>query len=135
MGLVLSIQTGSTAPIYRQIIDQVRQAVIRRELVAGEMVPSVRGLAETLVINPNTVARAYTELVREGVLESMPAKGLVVAQRRQIYTRAERLRRVEGPLAAFVQEAVFLGFSPEDIHAMVDRQLNAMGGTKKEARP
>ena len=67
MSLTLSIQTGSTVSIYRQIVEQVCAAALAGRIREDEPLPSVRGLAEQLVINPNTVSRAYGELVREGI--------------------------------------------------------------------
>jgi GntR family transcriptional regulator len=123
MPLELSISTGSTAPIYRQIIDQVCRAVAMGALEPGEQMPSVRALAERLVVNPNTIARTYADLVHEGILETLPGKGVFVARRRPVYTKAERLRRVDGPLGAFVSQAVHLGFSDDEILELVRRQV------------
>jgi GntR family transcriptional regulator len=119
----VQIATGSGTPIYRQIVDQVRLAVATGVLTAGDPMPSVRVLAERLVINFNTVAKAYGELVRDGVLESLQGKGYFVAQKRQIYSRAERLRRLRQALDAFVQEAVFLDFTDDEIRKAVDERL------------
>ena len=123
MPLVVSITTGSTVPIYRQIVDQVCRAVATGQLVPGEQVPSVRALAEQLVINPNTVARTYADLIREGVLEAQKGKGVFVARRRPVYTKAERLRRLEATLDAFVNEGVRLGFTPEELRDALERKL------------
>ncbi len=119
----IHVTTGAGAPIYRQIVEQVRLAVATGTLAPGEVLPSVRSLAEQLVINFNTVAKAYAELVREGVLESLQGKGFFVAPKRQIYSRAERLRRLRNALDNFIHEAVFLDFSAEDIRTAVDEKL------------
>jgi GntR family transcriptional regulator len=119
----IRITTGSGTPIYRQIVDQVRLAVATGALRPGDALPSVRGLAERLVINFNTVAKAYGELVRDGVLESLQAKGFFVAEKRQVYSEAERRRRLRQALDAFVQEAVFLDFSDDEIRQAVDDKL------------
>jgi GntR family transcriptional regulator len=119
----IRITTGSGTPIYRQIVDQVRLAVATGVLSPGDAVPSVRGLAERLVINFNTVAKAYGELVRDGVLESLQSKGFFVAEKRQIYSKAERLRRLRQALDAFIREAVFLDFSDDEIRKAVDDKL------------
>ena len=118
-----NITTGSGTPIYRQIVEQVRLAVATGALPAGQAMPSVRALAERLLINFNTVAKAYGELVRDGVLESLQGKGFFVAPRRQIYSKAERLRRLHLALDAFVHEAVFLDFSDDEIRRAVDDKL------------
>src|SRR4029078_7861664 len=108
MPLEISIVTGSDVPIYRQIVDQICRAVATGQLVAGEQVPSVRSLAEDLVINPNTVKRTYADLIRDGVLEAQQGKGVFVAARRPVYTKAERLRRINTTVEAFVNEGVNL---------------------------
>jgi GntR family transcriptional regulator len=122
----INIATGSGTPIYRQIVDQVRLAVSTGALPAGHAMPSVRSLAERLVINANTVAKAYGELVRDGVLESRQSLGHFVAERRQIYSKAERVRRFRQAAAAFIQEAVFLDFTADEIRSIVDKSLEAL---------
>jgi GntR family transcriptional regulator len=119
----IHVTTGAGTPIYRQIVDQVRLAVATGTLSPGEALPSVRSLAEQLVINFNTVSKAYAELVREGVLESLQGKGFFVAQKRQIYSRGERLRRLRHALDSFIHEAVFLDFSAEEIRKAVDEKM------------
>jgi GntR family transcriptional regulator len=120
------ITTGSGTPIYRQIVEQVRLAVATGALGPGETLPSVRSVAERLVINFNTVAKAYAELVRDGVLESLQGKGFFVAQKRQIYSKAERLRRLRQAVDDFIHEAVFLDFTADEIRNVVDEKLAAL---------
>ena len=86
--------------------------------------PAVRNLAERLAINANTVVKAYAELVRDGVLEAQQGMGFFVAPKRQIYSKAERLRRLRQALDAFVHEAIFLDFSADEIRKAVDEKLN-----------
>jgi GntR family transcriptional regulator len=119
----ITVTTGSGTPIYRQIIDQVRLGVATGALVAGDAMPSVRALAEENLMNPNTVVKAYAELVRDGVLESHHGKGFFVAQKRQVYSRAERLRRLRQAVETFVHEAVFLDFTANEIRQVVNEKL------------
>lgn len=119
----IHVTIGTGTPIYRQIVEQVRLAVATGELSPGEALPSVRSLAEQLVINFNTVSKAYTELVREGVLESLQGKGFFVAPKRQIYSWAERVRRLRHAVDSFIHEAVFLDFSAEEIRKAVEEKL------------
>jgi GntR family transcriptional regulator len=124
MPLEVSIATGSTVPIYRQIVDQICRAVATGQLAPGEQLPSVRALAEELVLNPNTIARTYADLIREGVLEAQKGKGVFVAQRRRpIYTKVERLRRLQATLEAYVNEGVHLGFTPDELREALEGQL------------
>ena len=120
----ITITTGSGTPIYRQIIDQVRLGVATGALLPGDAMPSVRTLAEQNLVNPNTVVKAYAELVRDGVLESHHGKGFFVAEKRQVYSRAERLRRLRQAVEAFVHEAVFLDFSADEIRQAVNEKLD-----------
>ena len=123
-GFQIDITTGAGTPIYRQIGDQVRLAIAAGTLAPGDSLPSVRSLAERLVITANTVAKAYAELVRDGVLESQQGLGFFVAnKKRQVYSRAERLRRLRQALETFVHEAVFLDFTAEEIRHAVDEKL------------
>jgi len=124
MSLEISISTGSTIPIYRQIADQICRAIATGHLVPGEQVPSVRALAEQLVLNPNTAGKAYAALIRDGVLEAQQGKGVFVARRRAVYTKAERLRRLDTSLEAFVNEGLHLGFSPDEMSEALERKLS-----------
>src|SRR5262245_41194056 len=130
----VNVTTGSGTPIYRQIVDQVRLGLATGALAPGDAMPSVRSLAERLVVNPNTVARAYADLVRDGVLESQQGRGVFVAsKKRQVYSRAERLRRMQLALDAFVHEAVFLDFTADEIRKAVDDKLSELDLQPKPA--
>jgi GntR family transcriptional regulator len=126
MPLQISISTGSPLPIYRQIAAQIRRAMATRQLLPGEQLPSVRALAEDLVINPNTVARTYADLIRDGILEAQKAKGVFVAQSRPVYTKSERLRKLDAHLEAFVNEGLVLGFSPDELTAALEKKLRQL---------
>lgn len=129
MAFEISIVTGSDVPIYRQILDQVCRAIATGQLSPGDQLPSVRTLAEDLVINPNTVRKTYADLVRQGVLESRQGIGVFVARRRAVYTKAERTRRIDAALEAFVNEGVYLGFTPEEMHEALARKLEQFTDT------
>jgi len=115
MPFLIQIATGGSVPVYRQITDQVRMAVATGGLRSGEQLPSVRALAEQLIINPNTVTRAYADLAREGIIDAQQGRGFFVAPRRQIYAPEERQRRLHAALEAFLNEIALLDFPPEEI--------------------
>lgn len=125
MSLDLQISTGSNIPIYRQIVDQVRAAVAGGRLSVGDKLPSVRAIAERLLVNPNTVAKAFQDLLQDGIIESRHGLGAFVAKRRPIYTKAERTRRLEAALEAFLSEALVLDFSAEEIREAVEQKLKS----------
>jgi GntR family transcriptional regulator len=133
MALDLHISTGSGVPIYRQVMDQICRAISTGNLASGDQLPSVRALAEDLVINPNTVARAYGDLIREGILEARQGKGVFVARRRAVYTKAERLRRIEPYLESFLGQAVLLGFAPGEIRDLLEEKQKHIESSRRDA--
>ena len=126
------IIAGSGVPIYRQIADQIARGVATGELGIGELVPSVRQLARDLVINPNTVAKAYADLVESGILETQAGRGYFIAKRRQIYTKAERTRRLDEAIETLINQSVALDVSPDDVlervRELFARNLKAVDG-------
>ena len=113
------LNTTSRLPIYQQLVQQAREAIARGDLKPREQLPSVRQLSRDLVINPNTVARAYTELEREGLLANRPGKGVFVAEPRDELTRDARLQRLNVGIDQLLTEAVHLGFSREEVEGLV----------------
>jgi GntR family transcriptional regulator len=113
------VNTASRLPIYQQLAQQIREAIARGELRPEVGLPSVRVLSRDLVVNPNTVARAYTELEREGLLVSRPGRGIFVAQPRTDLTRAARDRRLTEQLDRWLTEAVHLGYSAAEVLELV----------------
>jgi GntR family transcriptional regulator len=115
--------TASRVPIYRQLMDQIRQAIARGRLRPGSRLPSVRALSRDLVVNPNTVARAYTELEREGVLNTRQGLGVFVAEPQAELSAAARRERLSQALDRFLTEAVHLGFSADEVIAAVTKRI------------
>ncbi len=108
MSLGISIAPASDIPIFRQLLMQIHREVALGRIKVGEQLPAVRVMAESLLINPNTVARAYQELIREGVLESRTGRGVFVVQRRQVFSDAERVRRLTESVEELCHEALLL---------------------------
>jgi GntR family transcriptional regulator len=120
MVLALSLSPASDVPIFRQIVQQIHQAVALGRLQIGEQLPAVRTLAEELVINPNTVARSYQELIREGVLESRSGRGVFVAERRSVFSEEERVRRLQHSAEQLCHEAILLGVPIAELRAVIE---------------
>jgi len=106
-------------PIYRQLAQQLREAVARGRVQPEDRLPSVRDLSRLLVINPNTVARVYTELEREGILNTRPGLGVFVARPKAELTKKVRKERFEELVDHFLTEAVHLGFRADEVLATV----------------
>ena len=128
--LMLQIATGDPRPISRQIVDGVRMKVATGELALGMQLPSVRGLAQQLAINPNTVAKAYAELTAEGWLESRQGLGLYVAAPRQRLSQPEREKRMDEAVSRFVHEVVALDYPADQALARLDLELQAFAPKK-----
>jgi GntR family transcriptional regulator len=119
-----AISTGSKVPIYKQITDQVWMAVASGRLAVGDQLPSVRALAEELVVNPNTIAHAYSDLTRDGLIESRAGRGVFIVQKRKVFTSEEARRRLEPLLDAAIGEAMALDFSPQELSAAFQKKLD-----------
>src|SRR5438876_7922410 len=117
MWLALS---GGTTPIYEQIIDRVTFAVAVGDLEPGTLIPSVRELAQQLLVNPNTVARAFQELERRGVLTVRRGLGMEVTAEAPAACRAQRRELVRGRIRQALREAASSALEPEEIRKLVE---------------
>lgn len=106
-------------PIYQQLVRQIRMLVSTGRMQEGEQLPAVRRLAEQLLINPNTVARAYRELEAEGVVNSRRGSGVFVSSSGSPLSRREKNRRLNERIDALLAEAVQLGFETESVADLV----------------
>ena len=116
------VSTSSRQPIYRQLQAQVREGVSRGKLAPGAKLPSVRELSRTLVVNPNTIARAYTELEREGVLHTRQGMGVYVAEPTNNLTKTARKKQLHELLDRLMTEAIYLGFTRDELLAAVSER-------------
>lgn len=118
----LRLDPGSQRAIYLQIVEQVRSQVARGELAPGRRLPSVRELALTLRINPNTAARAYRELEREDIVVRQQGRGVFVVERRSILPARERQRQLDTQLDALLVDAWQLGIEPSEVIERLKRR-------------
>lgn len=113
--LMLQLSAADPRPINKQLTDGIRRLIASGELPVGAHLPSVRGLALQLTINPNTVAKAYGELTSEGWLDARQGLGLFVAVPRQLLSDAERDRRLDLAIDSFTSDVVGLGYPLEEV--------------------
>jgi len=118
-----NVDVASRTPIYRQLAEQIRSAIARGRLQANARLPSVRDLSRRLVINPNTVARVYTELERDGLLVTRHGLGVFVALPGSDLTKKARRERLTALLDGFFTEAVLLGFSADEVRELVQDRV------------
>jgi GntR family transcriptional regulator len=120
----IHITSNDGVPIYLQIVNQVKQLVASGRLSPGEEIPPMRALAEQLVINPNTVARAYLELERAGIVTKRHGSGTYVAEGLSPLSRREKLKVLTERVDALLVEAGHLGIElPKIIELLGERHL------------
>jgi GntR family transcriptional regulator len=131
---IFTVDPRSGVPLYLQLIEQVKRAIAVGALLPGEQLPTVKALALDLTVNPNTVARVYRELERDGVIDTSPGRGSFV----RTDGGAVEARRAVGDVAraAFegaVREAKSLGLSREETHDLMARTIARWYGTENDA--
>jgi len=119
----LDVNPGRPEPIYRQIVEQIRRGSASGRLAVGERLPSVRELATTLVVNPNTIAKAYTELEREGIVFTKKGAGTFVADCDNPLKASEKRRILVEKIDELLTAAVHLGFKEDDLRALIETRL------------
>lgn len=125
--MLIYVNASSGVPVYLQIGTQVKNAVAAGALKKGEALPSVRKLAIELGINPNTVARAYQELEREGVIGTIPGGRTYVAGHTPRFLKAEKLRRLQPYARQIAVEGTQLGLDEKEIMEIVQEELEKVG--------
>ncbi len=113
------ISNSSNEPIYEQISSQIKGMIIKGELMEGDPLPSIRGLARDLQISVITTKRSYEELEKEGFIQTMQGKGSFVASQNKELMMEKKLKIVEERLAQVVDEAKLLGLKYGEIEEML----------------
>jgi GntR family transcriptional regulator len=128
--MLLDIDPNSPIPIYDQIVTQVIFQVASGALEPGELIKSVRELAPQILVHPNTVARAYQELERRGVVVARRGKGMEVTPDAPRLCREQRQDIVRARIREALREAVSSALAPEDIRQLVDEELERVNGQR-----
>ena len=116
-------------PIYLQLMEQVKHAIETGAIRAGEQLPGIRPLAEELVINPNTVAKAYRELEHEGVIELRHGAGAFVSANARPKKLTDKLKAGQAIVAAAVERLHARGLSEEEIRRLFEAELAGLTKT------
>jgi len=104
---MFEIDWKSRVPIYKQLVERIKELILKEVLKENEQLPSVRSLSKELTINPNTIQKAYQELEREGYIYSIPGKGNFVAP-------------VKSKFKKIVFEAFFIGISKDELIKLIE---------------
>lgn len=130
----IDIDARSGVPIYVQLVEQVRHAVEVGGLGPGEKLPTVRALAEELAIAPNTIVKAYNELRREGLVDSRPGVGTVVAEGVAEVAQDGRRKAVFERLRVLVRDAAALGITEDDLWESLDSEFERIPREEREGQ-
>lgn len=117
----LNPQAGQ--PLYLQLMQQIRHAIDTGALRAGDQLPGIRTLAEEIIVSHNTVAKAYSELEHEGVVELRQGSGAFIAPRNKLQARAQRFRLAQDRVRALVEALRQEAWSEDEIHRMFEAEL------------
>lgn len=121
--MIFALNPSSGQPLYLQLMQQIRHAIETGVLRHGDEMPGIRTLAKDIVVSHNTVAKAYSELEHEGLLELRHGSGAFVSARRGTKSRAERLRLSRDRVQKFVAELQSEGLTNEEIHRLFEAEL------------
>ena len=122
---------SSGVPIYLQLMEQVKHGIETGALRPGEQLPGIRPLAEELVINPNTVAKAYRELEHEGVIELRQGAGAFVSARARAQKQTDKLRAGQEAVAGVIARLRKSGVSDDEIRRLFEAGLTRTGGDRE----
>jgi GntR family transcriptional regulator len=129
--MFFDIHHESPIPIYEQIVSQVVFGVASGALEVGTLLPSVRELAPQILVHPNTVARAYQDLERMGVVVVRRGKGMEVTPQAPELCAARRREIVRDRIREALREAASSALSPDEVRQLVDEEFNRVNGRRR----
>ena len=122
--LDIIISNSSGKPIYEQIADQIKTAIVKGELAEGEQLPSIRALANSLRVSAITTKRAYADLEAAGLIETVQGKGSFVAGGNAELIREEQLRQVEAHMLRAIESGRAMGLTNDELSEMFTLELD-----------
>src|SRR5438132_14030571 len=129
--MMFRVRHDSPIPIYEQIVTQVTFGIASGGLEVGTLIPSVRELAQRLLVHPNTVARAFQELERQGVVASRRGRGMEVTPEAPAACRKLRQDIVRGRIREALREAASSALPAEDVRLLVEEELARVNGQRR----
>lgn len=124
--MLIHISTTDGVPIYLQVVNQVKYLVASGRLSAGDELPPIRVLAEKLIVNPNTIARAYRELEQAGIVEKRRTAGTYVTDQGSPLARRERVKILTERIDALVAEANQMSIPLDEVLRLVQQRHAAL---------
>ena len=125
---MIDIDVTSSTPIYLQIVNGMKEGILKGVFEPGEKLPSVRDMAKMMTLNPNTVQRAYKELEREKVVVTVRGRGTFISEDYKPRKDEYKLNEVKEIFRNGIVEAIYMGFTKEDLVALVKSLVEEMEG-------
>ncbi|AEB76668.1 GntR family transcriptional regulator [Clostridium botulinum] len=116
---LIQIDSRNSRPIYEQIIDAIKENILKGILRPGDKLPSVREMSSMIMANPNTVSRAYMELERQGVTETLRGRGTYVSSNYKAKMGEENMEKLKEDIKKIIVEAHYMGIKKEDMMKIV----------------
>lgn len=134
---MFNIDARSSTPLYEQIINGVKESIVKGILLPGDKLPSVRELASMLTTNPNTVSKAYAELERLKIIETLRGRGTFVATDYKPKLEEDRMLKLKEDLKKILLDAHYMGIKSGEIKKIMDELYLELlgeneGGSKNE---
>ena len=117
---MIKIDSRNSRPIYEQIIDSIKENILKGILRPGDKLPSVREMSSMITANPNTVSRAYMELERQGVTETLRGKGTFVSSNYKPKVEEESMEKLKDDIKKIIVEAYYMGIEKEDMIEIIE---------------
>ena len=129
---MLLINKNSNKPFYEQVVLGVKEEILQGSLLPGEKIPSVREMATRLLINPNTISKAYKSLEEQGVIMTVQGRGTFVKEQTTNRGDEFKIAKIQQKIAELVIEACYLNVASEEIVTWVKEATTELGGTTNE---
>lgn len=126
--LMFDLDLKSRVPIYEQLVEKIKELIIKEVLKENEQLPSVRALSNDLTINPNTIQKAYRELENQGYIYSIPGKGNFVSNVKNKNLNREKIEKISQEIKKLVLEGVYLGMTKQEVLDILEEIFNMREG-------
>ncbi|KZZ85779.1 GntR family transcriptional regulator [Bacillus sp. SJS] len=127
---MIQIDPRSSTPIYEQVVQSMKELCLKGALKPGDKLPSVRELATIIIANPNTVGKAYKELEREGIIETLRGRGTFVSENVKIKLDEGKMEMLKEQLKTLIIDAAYAGIDINELHEWIDEIKKEVGGNK-----
>jgi GntR family transcriptional regulator len=126
--MILNLDPRSNTPIWEQVVHQIKELILKEILLPEDKLPSVRELSATVLINPNTVSKAYQELERQGIIETLRGKGTFVSASITPKADEQKISSMRQKVKQLVIDASYLGVDEQTLTQWIKKYTEELGG-------